>query len=200
QAPPPLAPPPWNAPGPGATVPAPPVPGQTGPGQAAPGQAAPDQTDPGQAVPGYGPVSGYGPPAGHGPGFAAPRGYGQPPSPGRASQLLPPGSRTRALTAAGLLAAGVVLGIVGLFTPYLGTSIASRADQLVPHAIYLAAWTASALLMAAGPARQRIGALLGLGTSVVTFGLLAADLATALSAHSPAGGMWPTLLGWLLAT
>jgi hypothetical protein len=51
-----------------------------------------------------------------------------------------------------------------------------------------------------GPARQRIGALLGLGTSVVTFGLLAADLGTALSAHSPAGGMWPTLLGWLLAT
>ena len=68
------------------------------------------------------------------------------------------------------------------------------------HAIYLAAWTASALLIVAGPARQRIGALLGLGTSVVTFGLLAADLATALSAHSPAGGMWPTLLGWLLAT
>ncbi len=93
-----------------------------------------------------------------------------------------------------------MLGIVGLFTSYLGGSIASKPDELVPHAIYLAAWTASALLIAAGPARQRIGALLGLGTSVVTFGLLAADLATALSAHSPAGGMWPTLLGWLLAT
>ena len=93
-----------------------------------------------------------------------------------------------------------MLGIVGLFTNYLGGSIASKPDELVPHAIYLAAWTASALLIATGPARQRIGALLGLGTSVVTFGLLAADLATALSAHSPAGGMWPTLLGWLLAT
>ena len=225
QAPPPPAPPPWNAPGPGATVPAPPVLVQAGPGQAAPGQAAPGQpvagqpvagqtvagqTAPGQTVPGqtapdraapgYGPVSGYGPRAGHGPGFAAPRGYGQPPPPRRGSQLLPSGSRTRALTAAGLLAAGVVLGIVGLFTNYLGGSIASQPDQLVPHAIYLAAWTASALLIAAGPARQRIGALLGLGTSVVTFGLLAADLGTALSAHSPAGGMWPTLLGWLLAT
>ena len=93
-----------------------------------------------------------------------------------------------------------MLGIVGLFTNYLGSSIASKPDELVPHAIYLAAWTASALLIAMGPARQRIGALLGLGTSVVTFGLLAADLATALSAHSPAGGMWPTLFGWLLAT
>jgi hypothetical protein len=205
EAPPPLAPPPWDAPGPGATVPAPPVPappvpGQTGPGQAAPGQTAPYQTAPDRAAPGYGPVSAYGPGAGHGPGFAAPRGYGQPPSPARGSQLLPSGSRTRALTAAGLLAAGVVLGIVGLFTSYLGGSIASQPYQLVPHAIYLAAWTASALLIAAGPARQRVGALLGLGTSVVTFGLLAADLATALTAHRPAGGMWPTLLGWLLAT
>jgi hypothetical protein len=220
QTPPPPAPPPWNAPGPGATVPAPPVPVQTGPGQAAPGQAAPGQAAPGQTVagqtapgqtvpgptaadraaPGYGPVSGYGPRAGHGPGFAAPLGYGQPPPPRRGSQLLPSGSRARALTAAGLLAAGVVLGIVGLFTNYLGGSIASQPDQLVPHAIYLAAWTASALLIAMGPARQRIGALLGLGTSVVTFGLLAADLATALSKHTPAGGMWPTLLGWLLAT
>ena len=230
QAAPPPAPPPWNAPGPGATVPAPPVPGQARPGQDAPGQAvagqtaagqtvsgqtAPGQTAPGQtapfqtapfqtapdrAAPGYGPVSGFGPHAGHGPGFAAPRGYGQPPPPGRGSQLLPSGSRARALTAAGLLAAGVVLGIVGLFTSYLGGSIASRSYQLVPHVIYLAAWTASALLIAAGPARQRIGALLGLGTSVVTFGLLAADVATALSVHAPTGGMWPTLLGWLLAT
>jgi hypothetical protein len=93
-----------------------------------------------------------------------------------------------------------VAGIVGLFPNYLGGSIAGQPDQLVPHAIYLAAWTASALLIASGAARQRIGALLGLGTSVVTFGLLAADLATALSKHAPAGGMWPTLLGWLLAT
>ena len=171
------------------------APGQTAPGQAAPGQAAPGQT-----APGYGRAPGYGQPAGQGPGFAAPRGYGQPPAPHRGSQLLPPGSRTRALTAAGLLAAGVVLGIVGLFPNYLGGSIASQPDHLVPHAIYLAAWTASALLIASGAARQRIGALLGLGTSAVTFGLLAADLATAVSAHRPTGGMWPTMLGWLLAT
>ena len=184
---------------PGQAAPGQTVAGQTVAGQTAPGQTVPGQTAPDRAAPGYGPVSGYGPRAGHGPGFAAPRGYGQPP-PRRGSQLLPSGSRTRALTAAGLLAAGVVLGIVGLFTNYLGVSIASKPDELVPHAIYLAAWTASALLIAMGPARQRIGALLGLGTSVVTFGLLAADLGTALSAHSPAGGMWPTLLGWLLAT
>jgi hypothetical protein len=173
--------------------------GQPAPGLTVPGQTIPGQTAPDLAAPGYGQVPGYGPRAGYGPGFAAPRGYGQP-LPRQDSQLLPPGSRTRALTAAGLLAAGVVLGIVGLFTNYLGGSIASKPDELVPHAIYLAAWTASALLIAMGPARQRIGALLGLGTSVVTFGLLAADLATALTAHSPAGGMWPTLLGWLLAT
>jgi hypothetical protein len=159
------------------------------------GQAPPPPAPP----PWPGPAPrGYGQPAGHRPGPGAPRGYGQPP-PRRASPV-PPGSRARALIAAGLLAAGVVLGIVGLFPNYLGGSIASKPDTLVPHAIYLTAWTASALLIASGAARQRIGALLGLGVSVVTFGLLGADLASALSAHAPAGGMWPTLLGWLLAT
>jgi hypothetical protein len=181
------------------------APGQADPGQADPGQAAQGQADPGQAAqgqagPGYGRAPGYGRPEARGPVFAAPRGYGQPPPPRRGGQLPPPGSRTRALIAAGLLAAGVVLGIVGLFPRYLGGSIAGTPDELVPHAIYLAAWTASALLIASGAARQRIGALLGLGTSVVTFGLLAADVATALSVHAPAGGMWPTLLGWLAAT
>ena len=201
QAPPPPAPPPWNAPGPAATLPVPVgAVGQTGPGQAAPGQTAPGQAAPGQADPGYGQAPGYGRPEARGPVFAAPRGYGQPPPPSRGSQLPPPGSRTRVLVAAGLLAAGVVLGIVGLFPNYLGGSIASKPDELVPHAIYLAAWTASALLIASGAARQRIGALLGLGTSVVTFGLLAADVATALSVHAPTGGMWPTMLGWLVAT
>jgi len=202
QAPPPPAPPPWNAPGPAATpaVPAGAVVGQAAPGQAVPGQTAPGQTDLGQADPGYGQAPGYGRPEARGPVFAPPRGYGQPPPPSRSSQLPPPGSRTRALIAAGLLAAGVVLGIVGLFPNYLGGSIASKPDELVPHAIYLAAWTASALLIASGAARQRIGALLGLGVSVVTFGLLAADVATAVSVHAPTGGMWPTLLGWLLAT
>ena len=160
------------------------------------GQAPPPPAPP----PWPGPAPhGYGPPAGHRPGPAAPRGYGQPP-PRRASQLPPPGSRTRALVAAGLLAAGVVLGIVGLFPNYLGGSIASKPDVLVAHAIYLAAWTASALLIASGAARQRTGALLGLGVGVVTFGLLGSDLASALAAHAPKGGMWPALLGWLLAT
>ena len=48
-----------------------------------------------------------------------------------------------------------------------------RAD---PHAIDLAVWTASAVLILLGGARLRLGALLSLGLSAVTFGLFFAML------------------------
>ena len=85
--------------------------------------------------------------------------------------------------AAALLGAGVILGIAGLFPAYIGrASLAQQPDQVIPHAIYLAAWTASAVLILLGGARLRIGALLSLGLSAVTFGLFLADAGTAISA------------------
>ena len=45
----------------------------------------------------------------------------------------------------------------------------------MPHVVYLAVWAASALLILLGGARLRAGALLGLGTSVVTFGFFFAE-------------------------
>jgi hypothetical protein len=114
------------------------------------------------------------------------------------------GVRSRgALTAAILLVTGVALGLAGLFPAYLsGSSLAQQPAELVPHVIYLAAWTASALLIASGGIRLRIGALLALGMSVVTFGFFFADLGTVI-----AGGgrlMGPGLLlglaGWLACT
>jgi hypothetical protein len=115
-------------------------------------------------------------------------------SPDRSSPDRSPG-------AAGLLAAGVACGIAGLFPAYLsGASLASDAANLVPHLIYLATWLAAGLLVLYGGTRRQVGALLGLGTSIVTFGYFLADLGTvAAGGNSPLGpGLAFGLIGWLL--
>jgi hypothetical protein len=131
-------------------------------------------------------------------GSTAPYGLG----PGPYGQRVAPLSsgRTGAIIAVALLAVGVVLGVVGLFPAYLGgSSIVQQADQLIPHAIYLAVWTASAVLILVGGTRLRLGALLSLGMSVVTFGLFFADAGTAIAGGGNTGGagLVLALLGWL---
>jgi hypothetical protein len=104
------------------------------------------------------------------------------------------------MVAAALLGVGVILGVVGLFPVYLnGTSVAAQPDNLVAHVIYLAAWTASAVLIVLGGGRLRIGALLATGLSIVTFGLFFADAGTAIAegAHVAGAGLVLGLLGWL---
>ncbi len=106
----------------------------------------------------------------------------------------------RRLIAPVVLTAGVVCGIAGLFPGYLGgQSLAQQSVQVVPHGIYIAAWAVSAVLLCLGGGRARVGALLGLGTSAVTFGLLFSDLGTVISAGaSLAGtGLLLSLIGWL---
>jgi hypothetical protein len=106
----------------------------------------------------------------------------------------------RPLIAAGLLAAGVVLGVVGLFHDYVaGSSLAQQPSNLVPHVFYLAAWTASAVLIMSGGVRLRTGALLAAGLSIVTFGLFLADAGTPITdgAHTAGAGLVISLLGWL---
>jgi hypothetical protein len=133
--------------------------------------------------------------------------------PGTAVPVTPPGTiigagqhgtsvavpRARALIAAALLAVGVGLGIASLFPGYFGAaSLAQQPVQLVPHAIYLAVWTASALLILRGGAVARVGALLGLGTSIVTFGFFFADAGTAIAGGGTVGaGLVLALTGWL---
>jgi hypothetical protein len=111
------------------------------------------------------------------------------------------GGKASRIMAAALLGAGVILGIAGLFPAYIGSaSLAQQPDQVTPHAIYLAAWTASAVLILLGGARLRIGALLSLGLSAVTFGLFLADAGTAISAAGNAGGgagLVLSLIGWV---
>ncbi len=122
--------------------------------------------------------------------------YGQP---GQARA----GTSTQAITASALLAGGVLAGLIGLFPSYVGgQSLASVASNLVPHVIYLLAWLAAAVLLLLGGGRQRAGALLAAGVSVVTLGLFLADLGTVMSggAHLLGGGLVLSFLGWLLAT
>jgi hypothetical protein len=108
--------------------------------------------------------------------------------------------RAGRLTAAGLLAVGVLLGVIGLFPGYLaGASLVRQPAELVPHVIYLAAWTASAVLVALGGTRLRLGALLGAGLSLVTFGLFFADAGTAMAGglHLADAGLVLGIAGWL---
>jgi hypothetical protein len=102
-----------------------------------------------------------------------------------------------------LLAVGVALGIAGLFPAYLaGQSLSQQPAQLVPHAIYLAVWAASTVLILLGGSRLRLGALLSAGFSIVTFGLFFTDAGTAIAAgaHTGGWGLWLSLLGWLACT
>jgi hypothetical protein len=112
----------------------------------------------------------------------------------------PARTRTGPAGAALLLAAGVILGIAGMFPTYLGgTSLAQQTAQVVPHSIYLAVWTASAVLILLGGVRLRLGALLGAGLSIVTFGLFFADAGTSIAegAHLAGWGLWLSFAGWL---
>jgi hypothetical protein len=106
-----------------------------------------------------------------------------------------------AIVAAALLGVGVILGVFSLFPDYLnGTSVAAQPDNLVAHVIYLAAWTASAVLIVSGGTRLRMGALLATGLSIVTFGLFFADAGTAIAegAHVAGAGLVLGLLGWVV--
>ena len=113
--------------------------------------------------------------------------------------------------AAALLAIGVVIGIVGLFPDYFtGQSLASQADQLVPHLLYLAGWAVSSFLILRGArvdrqrggapgSMMRVGALLGTGLSAVTLGLFVSDIGEVVSGGSGTeAGLVLSLAGWLV--
>jgi hypothetical protein len=152
-------------------------------------------------------------PAGTGPAGTGPAGPASPGMPAASPGVLSgwPGARPGwaaarsggVLTAALLLVTGVALGLAGLFPAYLsGSSLAQEPAELVPHVIYLAAWTASALLVASGGIRLRIGALLALGLSVVTFGFFFADLGMVIAGGTRlmGAGLLLGLAGWLACT
>ncbi|HEY3734109.1 MAG TPA: hypothetical protein VGL63_09350 [Streptosporangiaceae bacterium] len=118
------------------------------------------------------------------------------------SQPAPPTSRPGpgALIAASLLGFGVIIGIAGLFPRYLGgSSLAQVPANLMPHVIYFAAWIASAVLILLGGIRLRLGALLALGLSVVTFGFFVSDVGNVIAFGSGSGsgiGLVLGVIGW----
>jgi hypothetical protein len=116
---------------------------------------------------------------------AVPGGQGAPPGPVTASApaaALTEGSGLRGIVGAALLALGVLLGITAMFPHYLGSaSLASSAPEAWPHAIYLAVWAASAVLIASGGGRRRIGTMLAAGATVVTLGFYLTDVGTAIA-------------------
>ena len=178
----------WGGSVSGGAVPGGPVPGGAVWGGAVPGGAVPGGSVPGGSVWG-GPV----------PGGAVPGGAFLAAGPGPQSAQIARGDR-RAVVAAALLAAGIVCGIAGLFPSYLfGSSLAQQPALLVTHAIYLAGWTASALLIWMAGARLRIGALLATGISIVTFGFFFADAGTVIAegTHVGGAGLVLSLVGWL---
>jgi hypothetical protein len=97
-----------------------------------------------------------------------------------------------------LLASGVAAGAASLLPGYFSAqSLAHQPAELVPHIIYLVTWAASALLILAGGVSRRVGALLGLGVSAVTFGYFWIDVATAVQDHFAGPGLFLGLAGWL---
>lgn len=104
-----------------------------------------------------------------------------------------------------VLTFGVLLGLIGLFPGYVGgQALTAQAAQWVPHLAYLAGWMAGAVLLFRGGHRggvlARGGALLALGTSAVTFGLLLSDFGQVVAGgyHLTGAGLVLTLLSWLL--
>ncbi len=112
----------------------------------------------------------------------------------------PGGMPRKSRIGAGLIAAGVVLGIIGLFPVYFtGQGLAAEPAELVPHVIYLAAWAAGAVLILRSGAWRQAGALIAAGVSVVTFGLYFADLGTPITygASFLGTGLILSVIGWL---
>jgi hypothetical protein len=106
-------------------------------------------------------------------------------------------NRTRSLPVV-MLGAGIALGIAGLIPGYGGpTSIAKTPELLAPHVLYLAAWAASGTLIALGGTRLRVGALIGLGTSIVAFGRFFADFGYARVDRAVDPGIVLGLVSWL---
>jgi hypothetical protein len=106
-------------------------------------------------------------------------------------------NRTSGLPVA-LLGVGIALGIAGLIPGYGGpASIAKTPELLAVHVLYLAAWATSGTLIALGGGRLRVGALIGLGTSIVAFGRFFADFGFASVDRAIDPGIVLGLVSWL---
>jgi hypothetical protein len=101
----------------------------------------------------------------------------------------------------GLLMAGIVFGLIGLFPSYIdGASLSSQHDELVSHIFYLTAWSATAIMLAGERSLRRAAAAFGAGASIITLGFFLTDLANGVTGTgSTVGtGLTLSLIGWAL--
>ena len=111
--------------------------------------------------------------------------------------------KAKAVVAAGLLAASVVVGVAALFPTYLGAApLTAQVDQLVLDSVLLAGWALAIILLLPLPRSHPVaGAGLATGVTVAAVGLRLADLGAVI--HAGAGiagpGLWLTVTAWALA-
>ena len=102
-----------------------------------------------------------------------------------------------------LVAAGVLLGVIGLFPKYsqLG-GLATHPDQLVGHLSYLLGWTAAAGVMAWHRQLSRVAAAFGVGLSAMSVGFFLTDVASiaSTSGDTAGPGIYLSLVGWALCS
>lgn len=100
-----------------------------------------------------------------------------------------------------LIAAGVLLGFVGLFPNYSSlSSLASHSDQLVAHLFSLVGWAVVAALIAWRRPMARAASAFGIGLSAMSIGFLLTDVTTIASSRgeTAGAGIYLALIGWAL--
>ena len=102
--------------------------------------------------------------------------------------------------ALGIFGVALALGVAGLFPEYsAGTSLAHSPDELTTHLFYLAGFSVAALGVAATHRARDVGALVGVGLSIVLLGFYVTDVANALSGGGFGGGLALSLASYVLA-
>jgi hypothetical protein len=108
------------------------------------------------------------------------------------------------LSAAGLLAASVILHLIALIPQYYGgsgqSSLWSEPDQAAQYAVLAAGWALVLAIALTGPGRARLAAALAIGMAATEFGFRLSDLGEVFrygpSAAAP--GLWLMTAAWVV--
>jgi hypothetical protein len=108
------------------------------------------------------------------------------------------------ITAAGLLAASVILHLVAMVPHYYGgagqTSLWSEPDQAAQYAVLAAGWALALGIALTGPGRARIGAAVAVGVAATEFGLRVSDVGEVFryGTGEAAAGLWLMTAAWVV--
>jgi hypothetical protein len=90
-----------------------------------------------------------------------------------------------------------------MFPAYLaGSDLTSKGADLLPHIAYVATWAVAASLLILDRRFLRAAVGIGIGLSVMTFGLFLTDVCTAVSSHGAGAGagLYLSIAGWAAST